>query len=195
MPKSNATGRNSPSPRPSIRSMTAKVDGAQPLVIEFVSRTRMPLWRVSPVAGTLSTDGLVMAEAAFPHGARGGPGEQKPTALNRQALRHLRSAKAFHENRDREKEFVIKRQPFHHRLDSRGHDVDGEHLAAEEIFERVNDENDSRDFQDPERHHCQAVSDEELNECRHYDRYRREEVSQRVLRQHDIVAKIKEDQR
>jgi hypothetical protein len=35
----------------------------------------------------LSADGLVMAEAAFPHGARGRPGEQEPTALNRERFR------------------------------------------------------------------------------------------------------------
>ena len=41
----------------------------------------------------------------------------------------------FHEDRDRAKEFVIKGQPLHDRLDAGRHDVEREHLAAEEIFE------------------------------------------------------------
>src|SRR4029077_14995928 len=53
MPKSNATGRSRSLPRPSIRSMTAKVDRAQQLVIEefFVSGTEIRSSLVSPVAG------------------------------------------------------------------------------------------------------------------------------------------------
>ena len=52
------------------------------------------------------------------------------------------------------------------------HDVDRKHLAAEEIFERIHDENDGGDFQNPERKHRQAVSDEELNERGHHGRDR-----------------------
>ncbi len=136
-----------------------------------------------------------MAEAAFPHSACGGPGEQKPSALNSQSFCQCRTLQPAKKDCDRTKQLVVKRQPFHYRLDPHRHDVDGKHLPAEEIFERVNNENDRRDFQDPERHHRQAISDEELNECRHYDRHRREEISQRILRQHYVVAKIKEDQR
>jgi hypothetical protein len=83
----------------------------------------------------LAADGLVMSQAALPHEVRGSPGYQDPVGLNRQALRHLRSAQAFHENRDREKEFVIKWQPFHYRLHSVWHDVDWKHLASEKILE------------------------------------------------------------
>ena len=108
-----------------------------------------------------------MAEAAFPHGARGGPREQEPAGLNHQCLNEIRAFQSAKENRDRTKELVIKRQPFHHRLHGVWHDVDGKHLATEEIFERVNDENDGGDFQDPERHHRQAIGDEELYECGH----------------------------
>ena len=108
-----------------------------------------------------------MAEAAFPHRARHGPGENEPADLDEQCLRQFRAAESLEENRDWTKKFVIKRQPFHHRLDAVGHDVDGKHLAAEEIFERVNDEDDGGDFQDPEGHHGQAVGDEKLHERRH----------------------------
>src|SRR5918996_343162 len=179
MPKSNATERNSSSRRPSIRFMTAKVDRAQLLVTEEF----------------LSANGLIMAEASFPHGARGGPGKKEPTSLNCQRFCQCRALQPAKEDRDRTKQLIIKRQPFHHRLDSHGHDVDREHLAAKEIFERVNDENDGRDFQNPERHHRQAVGDEELNQRRHDHRNRREEISQRIVRQNYVVAKVNEDQR
>jgi hypothetical protein len=51
----------------------------------------------------LSADGLIMAEAAFPHGARGGPGEKEPTGLNRQCLRKRWALQPPEENGDRAK--------------------------------------------------------------------------------------------
>jgi hypothetical protein len=80
-------------------------------------------------------------------------------------------------------------------LNRRRHDVDGKHLAAQEIFERINDEHDGRDFQNPERHHGQAVSDKELNECRHQYRHSRKQIGQGIRRQHDVVSEIDKDQR
>ena len=44
--------------------------------------------------------------------------------------------------------------------------IDGKHLPTEEVFERVNDEHDGGDFQNPKRHHGEAVSDKELNKRR-----------------------------
>src|SRR5207237_7411725 len=110
----------------------------------------------------LTADGRIMAEAAFPHGAGGGPGEQEPASLNRQRLHERHTLKSAEENGDGAKQLVIERQPFHYGLDADGHDVDREHLAAQKIFERVDNENDGRDFKDPKGHHGQDVSDEEL---------------------------------
>ncbi len=66
---------------------------------------------------------------------------------------------------------------------------------AQEIFERIHDEHDGGDFQNPKRHHGQAVGDKELNECRHHYRHGRKEVDQRIGRQHDVLPEINEDQR
>jgi hypothetical protein len=117
----------------------------------------------------LAADGLVMSQAALPHEVCDPPRlYQDPVGLNHRALRHLRSPQPFHENRDREKEFVTKWKPFHDCLDAGWHDVHREHLAAEEILERINDENGGGYFEDPERHHGQAVSDEKLHKrCHH----------------------------
>src|SRR5205814_9077653 len=51
----------------------------------------------------LSADGLIVAEASFPHGARGGPGEKEPTGLNRQCLRERCALQPPEENGDRAK--------------------------------------------------------------------------------------------
>src|SRR6266705_4826296 len=104
-----------------------------------------------------------MAEAAFPHGVCPCPCEQEPASLNQESLHECRALESSEKNRDRTKQLVIKWQPFHHRLHRVRHDVDGEHLPAEEIFERINDEDDGRNLENPKRHHGQAVSDEELN--------------------------------
>jgi hypothetical protein len=45
-------------------------------------------------------------------------------------------------------------------------------LATEEVFEGINDENDGGDFQNPKRHHGEAVSDKELNKRSHEHRQR-----------------------
>src|SRR6266705_162288 len=71
------------------------------------------------LAATLSADGLVMAEAALPHEARPRPREQKPAALDRQCLYEFRSLQSAEKNRDRTKQLVVKRQPFHYGLDGR----------------------------------------------------------------------------
>jgi hypothetical protein len=52
-----------------------------------------------------------------------------------------------------------------------------------------NDENDG-DFQNPKRHHRQAVSDKELNERRHNSDTRRPHRPA-DRRQHDVVAEIR----
>jgi len=122
--------------------------------------------------GVLSADGLVMAEAAFPHVVCPGPREQEPAGLDRQRLHEFSPFQSAEEDRDWTKQFVVERQPFHHGLDGRRHDVDRKHLATEEVFERINDEHDGGDFQNPKRHHRQAVSDKELNERRHEHRHR-----------------------
>src|SRR6266536_3418021 len=143
----------------------------------------------------LSADGLVMAETAFPHVVRPGPREEQPTSLDRQRLDKFSPFQSAEKDRNRAKQLVIKRQPFHHRLHGGWHDVDRKHLAAEEIFERINDENDCRDFQNPKRHHRKAVSDKELNKRSHEHRHRGNHIDQRIGRQHDVVAEINKDQR
>src|SRR5207249_6561829 len=77
-----------------------------------------------------SADGLVMAEAAVPHGAGDEPGEKEPAGLDGERLPKFRAAQALQENRDRTKQFVIKRHPFQRRLNSGRHDVDRKHLAS-----------------------------------------------------------------
>src|SRR5437867_12850380 len=136
-----------------------------------------------------------MAEAAFPHGARPCPGKQKPADLNEQRLHEIGSFQSAKEDRNRTEELVVEGQPFHHRLNRVRHDVDGKHLAAQEIFERINDENDGGNFQNPKRHHRQAVSDKELNECCHQDRHGRKHIDHRIGGQHDVVSEINKDQR
>src|ERR1051326_6109260 len=118
----------------------------------------------------LSADGLVMAEAAFPHEVRPSPRKQQPAGLDCHRLNKLCSFESAEKDRDWTKQFIIKRQPFHHRLYRSWHDVDGKHLAAEEILERINDEHDGRDFQNPKCPHRQAIGDEELNKRGHNNR-------------------------
>jgi len=115
--------------------------------------------------------------------------------LDRERLPKLHAFQAFEKNRHRTKQFIIERHPFQRRLNWSRHDVDWKHLAAKEIFERVNDENDGGNFQNPERHHRERVSDEELDERRHHCRTYRERVSQRIVRKGDVVMKIEEDER
>src|SRR5262249_35935490 len=93
------------------------------------------------------------------------------------------------------KKLVVKRQPFHHRVHGGGHDVDRKHLTPEEVFERIHDEHDGGDFQNPERKHRQTVGDEELNEGGHYGRDDRQPVHQRIGWQHDVRSEINENQR
>src|SRR6476620_7745252 len=154
--------------------------------------------RVSPTTGSilaLSADGLIMAEPALPHESRPRPREQEPASLHRHRLHELRPLQPAEKDRYRTKQLIVKRQPFHHGLDCGWHDVDRKHLAAEEIFERINDENDGGNFQNPKRPHHQAVSDEELNEPRHHNRGGRQQVDERIGRQHDVLPEINEDQR
>ena len=104
-----------------------------------------------------------------------------------------RAAETTLEDRDRTKQFVIKRKPFHHRLDRGRHDIEREHLAAEEIFEAVNDEDDGRDLENPERHHGKRVGEEKLDQSRHEERNERREPGHGVVRQNDETAEIEED--
>src|SRR5882724_807553 len=136
-----------------------------------------------------------MTQAAVPHGAGDGPGEKEPAGLDGERLPKLYSFQALEKDRDRTEQFVIKRHPFQRRLDPGRHDVDREHLAAQEIFERVNNENDGGDFQDPERHHRERIGDKELDERRHQHRQRREHVSHRVVRERDVVVEIEKNHR
>ena len=108
--------------------------------------------------------------------------------MDGERLPQFRTFQALQENRDRTKQFVIERHPFQRRLNSGRHDVDREHLAAQEIFERINDEHDGGDFQNPERHHRERIGDEELDERRHQRRDDREKVSHRIVWQRDIVV-------
>src|SRR5438067_1231338 len=82
-----------------------------------------------------ATYGLIMAQAAVPHHPRNQPGEKKPAGLDREGLPEFGAFQSFEKNRDRTKQFVIKRHPFQRRLNSRRHDIDRKHLPAEEIFE------------------------------------------------------------
>ena len=68
-------------------------------------------------------------------------------------------------------------------------------MAAQEIFERVDDENDGRNFQDPEGHHRERVGDEELHQRRHNHRDARKNISHRLIRQRDVVSEVNEDER
>src|SRR4029453_3822422 len=105
----------------------------------------------------LSADGLVMPEAAFPHVVCPSPREQQPSRLDRQRLHEVSPFQSAEKNRDWTKQFVVERQPFHHGLDRRWHDVDGKHLPAEEVLERVNDEKDGGDFHNTKRNHRRAL--------------------------------------
>src|SRR5262249_56332523 len=69
------------------------------------------------------------------------------------------------------------------------------HDALPILFERINDENDGGNFQNPEREHRQTVGDEELNERRHHGRDHCQHVDQRISWQHDVLPEINEDQR
>src|SRR5262245_3281110 len=119
--------------------------------------------RNSKSSPPLSAHSLVTAETTFPHEVCPGPGEHEPAGLDRERLRESRALYPPKKNGDRGKQLIIKRQPLHHGVDCRGHDVDRKHLAAKKVFERIDDENDCRDLQDPKRHHRQAVSDKKLN--------------------------------
>ena len=55
-------------------------------------------------------------------------------------------------------------------LDAGGHDIDRKHLAAEKIFEGVDDENDRGDLKNPERQQRDRVGDKKLDERGHDER-------------------------
>ena len=135
-----------------------------------------------------------MAQAFAPHEMRGRPGGKQPARLNGQRLEERRSLQAAGENGNGAEELIIEGQPLHHGLHSRRHDVDGEHLPAEEILEGIDNENDGRDFQDPEGHHGEGVGDEELHESRHQHREAGIQIGGGVVGQADVVPVIKEDQ-
>ena len=136
-----------------------------------------------------------MPQPAFPHEMRHGPHEQDPAGLDGERFHHLGAAQAFHEDRDRAKQFVVEWQPFHRRLDTGRHDIDGEHLAAEEIFEGVNDEHDRGDLENPERHERDRVGDKKLNERSHEQRSKRAKIGDGMGRQREVIAKVKQDRR
>src|SRR5436309_253482 len=84
----------------------------------------------SPQSSRLSANCLIMAEAALPHEARPHPREQEPAGLDRQRLHKIRSFQPAEKDRDRTKQFIVKRQPLHYRLNRSWHYVDGKHLPA-----------------------------------------------------------------
>src|SRR4029453_15962848 len=86
----------------------------------------------------LSADGLVMPEAAFPHVVCPSPREQQPSRLNPHGWPGGSPFQSAEKNRDWTKQFVVERQPFHHGLDRRWHDVDGKLLPPAEGLETVN---------------------------------------------------------
>src|SRR5205085_9115532 len=104
----------------------------------------------SSISNSSSPNGLIMSKTPFPHVTGGAPREDKPAGLDGERLAHLGAPEAFHENGDWTEEFIVKGEPFQRGLDTRRHDVDREHLAAEEVLEGINNENDRRDFQNPE---------------------------------------------
>jgi len=74
-----------------------------------------------------------MAEATFPHVVCPGPCEEQPTGLDRQGLHQFGALQAAEKDRNWAKQFVVERQPFHHGLDRRRHDVDWKQVQREDI--------------------------------------------------------------
>ena len=68
-------------------------------------------------------------------------------------------------------------------------------MAAEKIFERVNDEHDRRDFQDPECGQRDRVGDKKLDHRGHQKGGERAQIRDGVRRECQVFAKIKEDER
>src|SRR5437868_15112306 len=100
-----------------------------------------------------------MPEAASPHEAGPHPRDKQPAGLDRQRLHKLSPLEQAEKDRDRTKQFLIKRQTLHHGLDSGGHDIDGEHLATQEIFERIYDEYYGGNSKKAKSKHRKTISD------------------------------------
>ena len=89
------------------------------------------------------------------------------------------------------KNLVVKRQRLHHPLERRRHDIERENLAAQEVLERVKQEDDRRDFENPKREHRERVGDEKLDESRHRHRNGEPEPRDRLCRQGDCMPEVK----
>ncbi len=112
-------------------------------------------------------DGFVPAYAAVPHEFCHDGGDEDPSGLDQDPLVEGGLVETFEEYGDGEIELVREDRIFGERSKGCGEEVEGEHVAAEEVFERVEKEDDGGDFEEPEREHGQRVGDEELDERCH----------------------------
>src|SRR4051794_27650939 len=104
----------------------------------------------SEFIGKSAPGSLVVAESARPDPAAQEPAAEHPGGLDQQALPDLRALNAADEDGDRKIHLVLEGQPEARLAEEGGHQVQREKAAGEEVFDRVDDENEGRDLQQPE---------------------------------------------
>src|ERR1051325_7063535 len=112
----------------------------------------------------LTTDGRVFLDSPRPGKMRGEPCQHDPEDLKGQSPKKVRPSRFPHINADREIHLIGKWSEGQNLRDSRRKNIEWEEMAAGDVFEGVQDEDEGGNFQHPEGEHGHGVRGKELQQ-------------------------------
>ena len=111
-------------------------------------------------------NGGILFDAAAPGESRGAVGGEYPQTLYQQAAEHVHAGRLAHIDAHGKIELIGERREVEHLFEAGRQDVQREQVAAGEVFEGEEDEDERGHLQHPEREHGHGVGHEELQQRR-----------------------------
>ncbi len=142
-----------------------------------------------------AADSGVFFDAAVPGEAGDGVGKDDPEGLDDEAADEVGAGGFTHVNADRKKELVREGGIEKHLLEAFRQDVEWKEMAAGDVFEGEKNEDESRNFEDPEGEHRHGVGGKELERRGHNNGD--EEAAERgpVWRQDKVFTQAQDEKR
>lgn len=136
----------------------------------------------------LTADGGVFFDAAIPGEAGDEVSEGDPEGLDDEAADEVRAGGFAHVNAYGKVELVRERREVESLFETVREDVQREKMAAGDVFEGEEDEDEGGDFKDPKSEHGHGVGGEELEHGGHYHGKEEAAESGPVWRQDEVFA-------
>src|SRR5258706_12024933 len=153
------------------------------------------LWSLEFGVFMLASDRRVFPNAPPPRKARDTVRHYHPSELDKQPAEQIGSDRFAHVDAHWKIKLIRKRGEIERLLDSPRQNVQREQMAAGDVFERKQNEDERGDFQHPKGQHCHRIRHEELEQRRQERRKKKKGQRSPVRRQHEISAEIKNEQR